>query len=149
MFRYNDNGKLISSMFPIEWLTLVTLTEQELNHCIGFNSNGQPLYNEAAIQREIDTEKEDRIKGINQAFDNECKNIGTIYKNKMFQFDDTSRARLLEVKDDSRVTFWRSVDNKNIPLTNAEKNELYEVLKFAYYTKFETKSEQIDAIWAE
>jgi len=165
MFRYNDNGKLISSMLPIEGLTLVTLTEQELNHCIGFDPNGQPLYDTVAIQREIDAEKEERITIINREFDNECKNIGVEFAgtfnilnseetivNPRFQYDDESQNRLLKFKDIEECGFWRSVntdktkDNKNVVMSNAQKNNLYNLLLLTWGNKFAAKSAQIDLI---
>jgi hypothetical protein len=68
------------------------------------------------------------------------------FEGNSFQYDDISRSRLLETKDDARVTFWRSVDNLNVIMTNLKKNELYELLKLTYYTKFAEKSAQIDLL---
>ena len=68
------------------------------------------------------------------------------FEGNKFQYDDTSRSRLAETKDDARVTFWRSVDNKNIPLTNAKKNSLHKILIETYFTEFAKKSQVIDGL---
>lgn len=83
---------------------------------------------------------------INSDFQTNCLEVGVAFEGNYFQYDDTSRARLLETKDDARVSFWRSVDNQNIPMTNEKKNELYELLKFTYYTRFAQKSLMIDSL---
>ena len=49
MYRYNDNGKLITSPIPLQGLTPVTMTDSEAKHCIGFDSDGNPIYSQAAI----------------------------------------------------------------------------------------------------
>ena len=146
MYRYNDNGKLITSAIPLQGLTQVNMTDEEAKHCIGFDSNGNPKYNQAAIDAEIQAAKQKQIDSINAEFERKCSKVGVLYEGNYFQYDDISRSRLLETKDDARVTFWRSVDNTNITMNNAKKNELYEVLKLTYYTKFAEKSVSIDAL---
>lgn len=146
MYRYNDNGKLITSPIPLQGLTLVTMTDAEAKHCIGFDSNGSPLYSQSAIDAEIQAEKQKQINAINTEFARQCSEVGVNFEGNDFQYDDTSRSRLLETKDDARVSFWRSVDNQNIPMTNEKKNELYELLKFTYYTRFAQKSLMIDSL---
>lgn len=146
VYRYNINGKLITAFSPIEGLTPLAMTDAEANHCIGFDDNGTPLYDNAAIQAEIDRAKEEQIRLINIEFDRQCKATGTLFDSHYFQYDDVSRSRLQEVKDDARVPYWRSVGNVNVPFTNAQKNELYEELKVTYYTKFAEKSALIDSL---
>ena len=115
------------------------------------NENFQ-IYDENTSSWVVDTvskdahEKQIQIGSINSNFYNECKNVGVSFEGNYFQYDDISRARLQETKDDSRVTFWRSVDNLNVLMDNAKKNELYELLKLTYYTKFAEKSALIDAL---
>ena len=144
VYRYNYNNKLITSSIPLEGLTPVIFTDEQAQHCIGFDVNGNPLYNQSAIDAEIKTVKKKRIDIINIDFERNCSEVGVAFEGNYFQYNDTSRARLLETKDDARVSFWRSVDNQNIPMTNEKKNELYELLKFTYYTRFAQKSVLID-----
>ena len=146
MYRYNDNGKLITSPKPIKELTPLSMTDLQAKHCIGFDSNGNPKYNQAAINAEILAAKQKQIDSINAEFDNKCSNIGVLFEGNYFQYDDISRARLLEVKDDVRVDKWRSVDNIFILMTNAKKNELYLTLIYEFYSKFQEKSQKIDAL---
>lgn len=146
MYRYNDNGKLITSPIPLQGLTSVTMTDVEARHCIGFDSNGDPLYSQSAIDAEIQAEKRKQIDVINAEFKKQCSEIGVALDWNSFQYDDISRSRLLETKDDARVTFWRSVDNVNVTMNNTKKNELYELLKLTYYTKFAEKSALIDTL---
>ncbi len=146
VYRYNINRKLVTAFSPIEELTPLAMTDAEANHCIGFDENGNPLYDQAAIQAEIDRAKEEQIRLINIEFDRQCKATGTLFNGHYFQYDDVSRSRLQEVKDDVRVTYWRSVNNVNVDLTNIQKNELYEIMKVTYYTKFAEKSALIDSL---
>ena len=146
MYRYNYNGKLITSPKPIKELTPLSMTDLQARHCIGFDSNGNPKYNQAAINAEILAAKQKQIDSINAEFDNKCSNIGVLFEGNYFQYDDISRARLLEVKDDVRVDKWRSVDNIFILMTNAKKNELYLTLIYEFYSKFQEKSQKIDAL---
>lgn len=146
VYRYNYNGKLITSSIPLQGLISVILTDEQAQHCIGFDANSNPLYNQSAIDAEIKTAKKKRIDAINSDFLNNCSEVGVEFEGNYFQYDDTSRARLSETKDDARVSFWRSVDNQNIPMTNEKKNELYELLKFTYYTRFAQKSVMIDSL---
>ena len=146
MYRYNSNGKLITSAIPIKGLTPITMTDTEAKHCIGFDASGNPIYSQAAIDAETQAVKQKQIDSINTEFSRQCSSVGVNFEGNSFQYDDISRSRLLETKDDARVGFWRSVDNVNVPLSNAKKNELYEVLKLTYYTKFAEKSAQIDSL---
>lgn len=146
MYRYNSNGKLITSSIPIKGLTPITMTDTEAKHCIGFDANGVPIYNQAAIDAEIQAAKQKQVNAINTEFTRQCSSVGVNFEGNSFQYDDISRSRLLETKDDARVTFWRSVDNKNIPLTNVKKNSLYKVLIDTYYTEFAKKSQVIDGL---
>lgn len=146
MYRYNSNGKLITSSIPIKGLTPITMTDTEAKHCIGFDANGVPIYNQAAIDAEIQAAKQKQVNAINTEFTRQCSSVGVNFEGNSFQYDDISRSRLLETKDDARVTFWRSVDNKNIPLSNVKKNSLYKVLIDTYYTEFAKKSQVIDGL---
>lgn len=117
--------------------------------------------NEELLQENIITNEqyyEFKKNEVNQNFYNECKNIGVEFtgifqntngnniSNPKFQYDDVSRSRLAEVKDDSRVNFWRSVNDEFIVLSNSQKNELFELMKLTYYTKFYEKSLLIDSL---
>ena len=146
MYRYNSNGKLITSAIPIKGLTPITMTDTEAKHCIGFDAIGNPIYSQAAIDAEIQAAKQKQVSAINTEFARQCSIVGVNFEGNSFQYDDISRSRLLETKDDARVGFWRSVDNVNVPLSNAKKNELYEILKLTYYPKFAEKSAQIDSL---
>lgn len=103
-------------------------------------------------------QKEIQSKAIKQKFEDDCRDIGVIFEgtfinidmayviNPSFQYDTESRNLLLEAKDDSRITYWRSVNNDNVGLDNAKKNELYELLKFTYFTKFAESRQEIDSL---
>lgn len=145
MYRYNINNKLITSAKPIQGEIPLTMTDAEAKYCIGFDK-GTPIYDEAARQRDVQAAKQKQIDAINLEFERQCSIVGATFEGNNFQFDDISRSRLLEVKDDSRVDFWRSVGNVNVPMTNTKKNSLYSALVLAFYTKFAEKSAQIDAL---
>lgn len=93
---------------------------------------------------------------IKTNFDNESVNVGVEYAgnftdtdnetviNPSFQYDTPSRNLLIEAKDDSRIPYWRSVGNQSILLSNTQKNELYELLKVTYFTKFAESRWMID-----
>ena len=88
------------------------------------------------------------IETIKKNFDLDSINIGVAYvgtftdtdnqtvTNPFFQYDTQSRNLLIEAKDDIRIPYWRCLENQNILLNNAQKNELYELLKVTYFTKF-------------
>lgn len=100
--------------------------------------------------------KEIQAKEVKRNFEYACINVGVIFEgnfinldmatviNPHFQYDTNSRNLLLEAKDDSRVTFWRSIDNENVILSNEKKNELYELLKVTYFMKFAESRQAID-----
>lgn len=105
--------------------------------------------------------KDIQTDSINATFDKNSKEIGVILDgsyvtydtkqavtNPFFQYDKDSQFMLSQAKDDSRIPFWRSVANQNVALTNAQMNTLYELLKFTWFTEFEKKSAQIDALGA-
>lgn len=105
----------------------------------------------------LEWQKEMQASSIKQNFENHCRNIGVIFEgsfldvnlqttiiNPSFQYDTKSRNLLLEAKDDERVYYWRSINNDNISLNNAQKNQLYELLKFTYFTKFAQSRQEID-----
>lgn len=67
-----------------------------------------------------------------------------LIENPYFQYDTYSRNLLLEAKDDERIPYWRSLENKSIILDNEKKNNLYELLKFTYFMKFAESRQAID-----
>lgn len=89
-----------------------------------------------------------QAEAIKKQFDIDSVNVGVALEgsftntdnetvqNPSFQYDTISRNLLIEAKDDARIPYWRSVNNKNILLTNEQKNTLYELLKVTYFTKF-------------
>ena len=95
---------------------------------------------------------------IKKNFELDCVNVGaeftgtftttenTTATNPHFQYDTISRNLLLEAKDDSRIPYWRSVENDNIVLSNVQKNELYEILKLTYFSKFAESRQAIDRL---
>lgn len=143
MYRYKKENKLITSSIPLQGLTLVTLSDEDVKYFVGFDTMGKPIIDKNKFA-EIEIQK--RVNEINAEFDRQCSKVGIDFEGNKFQYDDVSRSRLAETKDDARVTFWRSVDNKNIPLTNVKKNSLYKVLIDTYYTEFAKKSQVIDGL---
>lgn len=143
MHYYKKNNKLITSPIPLQGLTSVAITDEDVKYFVGFDTMGKPIIDKNKF---AEIEKLKRANEINAEFDRQCSKVGIDFEGNKFQYDDTSRSRLAETKDDARVTFWRSVDNKNIPLTNAKKNSLYKVLIDTYYTEFAKKSQVIDGL---
>jgi hypothetical protein len=143
MHYYKKNNKLITSPIPLQGLTSVAITDEDVKYFVGFDTTGKPIIDKNKF---AEIEKLKRVNEINSEFDRQCSKVGIDFEGNKFQYDDTSRSRLAETKDDARVTFWRSVDNKNIPLTNAKKNSLYKVLIDTYYTEFAKKSQVIDGL---
>lgn len=158
MYRYNSNGKLITSAIPIKGLTPITMTDTEAKHCIGFNASGNPIYSQAAIDAEIQAVKQKQVSAINAEFDKQCSSVGVLFEgvfsdldgneitNPFFQYDDLSQNRLLKFKDIEACNFWRSVDNDNIVLSNSQKNSLYLKLLITWAIKFAEKSQEIDSL---
>ncbi len=143
MHYYKKNNKLITSPIPLQGLTSVAITDEDVKYFVGFDTMGKPIIDKNKF---AEIEKLKRINEINAEFDRQCSKVGIDFEGNKFQYDDTSRSRLAETKDDARVTFWRSVDNKNISLTNVKKNSLYKVLIDTYYTEFAKKSQVIDGL---
>jgi len=143
MFRYKKGNQLVTSAIPLQGLTLVTLSDEDVKYFVGFDTMGKPIIDKNKF---AEIEKLKRVNEINTEFDRQCSKVGIDFEGNKFQYDDTSRSRLAETKDDARVTFWRSVDNKNIPLSNVKKNSLYKVLIDTYYTEFAKKSQVIDGL---
>lgn len=108
------------------------------------NKTHEELYLEGLITKDEYVKIQTQI--INSEFERQCSKVGVDFEGNKFQYDDTSRSRLLEVKDDARVGFWRNVDNENVYMDNIKKNSLYSTLVLAFYTKFAEKSQQIDTI---
>ena len=143
MYRYKKDNQLITSPVPLKGATSISLSDEDAKYFVGFDTMGKPIIDKNKF---AEIEKMKRVNEINSEFDRQCSKVGIDFEGNKFQYDDTSRSRLAETKDDARVTFWRSVDNKNIPLTNAKKNLLYNVLIETYYTKFAEKSMVIDGL---
>jgi len=143
MYRYKKENQLITSSVPLQGLTLVILSDEDAKYFVGFDTAGKPIIDKNKF---AEIEKLKRVNEINTEFDRQCSKVGIDFEGNKFQYDDTSRSRLAETKDDARVTFWRSVDNKNIPLSNIKKNSLYKVLIDTYYTEFAKKSQVIDGL---
>ena len=143
MHYYKKNNQLITSPIPLQGLASIAIADEDVKYFVGFDTMGKPIIDKNKF---AEIEKLKRINEINAEFDRQCSKVGIDFEGNKFQYDDTSRSRLAETKDDARVTFWRSVDNKNIPLTNAKKNSLYKVLIDTYYTEFAKKSQVIDGL---
>lgn len=98
------------------------------------------------------------IESIKANFDSDSINVGValtgsfltteneIVENPCFQYDTPSRNLLIEAKDDVRIPYWRSLENKSILLNNEKKNELYELLKLTYFMKFAESRQAIDRL---
>lgn len=143
MYRYKKENQLVTSAIPLQGLTLVILSDEDAKYFVGFDTTGKAVIDKNKF---AEIEKFKRVNEINSEFDRQCSKVGIDFEGNKFQYDDTSRSRLAETKDDARVTFWRSVDNKNIPLSNVKKNSLYKVLIDTYYTEFAKKSQVIDGL---
>lgn len=143
VWRYQPLDKWNTYLLSIGNLKLSPTQKLDANDVI-LNKTIDEMYSDNTISyqefKKLKTQK------INSDFQTNCLEVGVAFEGNYFQYDDTSRARLLETKDDARVSFWRSVDNQNIPMTNEKKNELYELLKFTYYTRFAQKSLMIDSL---
>ena len=156
MFYYNIDGKLQTSPIPIKGQTPVNLTAEQAKICVGFDSQGNPIYDSSILDRENELAKQKTISEIKTAFENACVKTGValngIYpmlsgvtiNNPKFQYDFDSINKLESVVSDARVGYWRSVDNKNIVLTNQDKQTLLELLKVTYFTKFAESRTAID-----
>jgi len=140
MFCYKLDNRLVISQAPIQGLIRLTLTEDEIKFFDGFDSKGIPIINrnKFAVQ-----EKEKQVQSINAEFDRQCSKVGIDFEGNKFQYDDVSRARLYEAKDDDRIVYWISSDNNKIPLSNAKKNLLYKLMIETFYTEFDKKSKLI------
>ena len=140
MFRYSSKGKLISSSVPIQGLMTISLTDEDVKFFVGFDANGNPIIDKNKF---AEIEKLKRVNEINTEFERQCSKVGVDFEGNKFQYDDTSRARLYEAKDDDRIIYWISSDNNKIPLSNAKKNLLYKLMIETFYTEFDKKSKLI------
>lgn len=143
MYKYKKGNQLIISSIPIQGLTLVTLADEDVKYFVGFDAAGKPIIDKNKF---AEIEKSKRVNEINTEFERQCSKVGIDFEGNKFQYDDTSRSRLAETKDDIRVRFWRSVDNVNVDMSNEKKNLLYKVLIETYYTKFYEKTQAIDGV---
>lgn len=64
----------------------------------------------------------------------------------IFQYDEISQNRLLKLKDITSVNFWRSLDNKNVGVTVAQKNELYMILLTEWGNDFKNRLTELEAL---
>lgn len=71
---------------------------------------------------------------------------GNNVSNPVFQYDETSQARLYKYKDISDVNYWRTLDNRNIILNNSEKNNLYLVLITEWANDFNNRLKELEAL---
>ena len=158
MYYYNNNGKLQTSSVPIKGQTAVILTAEEAKICTGFDSQGNPVFDNSILDRENELARLKAANEIKNAFDTACVKDGIalsgIYtmisgvtiNNPKFQYDKDSWQLLESVVDDARVGYWRSLNNQNIVLTNQDKHTLLDLLKVTYFTKFAESRDAIDAL---
>lgn len=165
IYRYNINNKLVTSFKPLENQIALSITDEEAKYCIGFDNDGNLIYDQEEIDKNNLKQKQEAISIINSNFDKECKEIGVEFTgafqdingeqiiNPRFQYDDESQNRLLKFKDISECSFWRSVhstdyskNNRNVVLTNVQKNTLYNLLLTTWGNKFLEKSLEIDSL---
>ena len=156
MYYYNNSGKLQTSPIPIKGKTAVPLTADQAKICIGFDSQGNPIFDNSILEKEQARAKEKAVYEIKTAFENACVKTGValngIYpmlsgvtiNNPKFQYDFDSINKLESVVSDARVGYWRSIENQNIVLTNQDKQTLLELLKVTYFTKFAESRTAID-----
>ena len=140
MYRYKKENQLITSSIPIHGLTLVTLSDEDVKYFVGFDTMGKPIIDKNKF---AEIEKLKRVNEINTEFDRQCSKVGIDFEGNKFQYDDISRSRLYEAKDDDRIVYWISSDNNKIPLSNAKKNLLYKLMIETFYTEFDKKSKLI------
>ena len=140
MFRYKKENQLISSSIPIQGLTPIILSDEDAKYFIGFDASGKPIIDKNKF---AEIEKLKRVNEINTEFERQCSKVGVDFEGNKFQYDDTSRSRLYEAKDDDRIIYWISSDNNKIPLSNAKKNLLYKLMIETFYTEFDKKSKLI------
>ena len=156
MYYYNNDGRLQTSSVPINGQTAVILTAEEAKICTGFDKTGNPVFDNSILEKEQDRAKDKVANEIKAAFESDCVKVGValagVYpmlsgvtvNNPKFQYDFDSVQKLESVVSDARVGYWRSVDNKNIVLTNQDKQTLLELLKVTYFTKFAESRAAID-----
>ena len=105
----------------------------------------------------LERQKQDEINKMNKKyFDKES--LGVVFNgsyptdndtdivNPVFQYDEISQARLLKYKDIAEVNYWRTLDNKNVYLTNAKKNALYTLLITEWAKDFDNRIKEIGAL---
>jgi len=140
MYYYKKENKLITSPIPIKGLTTINLSDEDVKYFVGFDTTGKPVID---INKFAEIEKKKQVNEINAEFDRQCSKVGIDFEGNKFQYDDISRSRLYEAKDDDRIVYWISSDNNKIPLTNAKKNLLYKLMIETFYTEFDKKSKLI------
>lgn len=158
MFYYNIDGKLQTSPIPIKGKTPVNLTADQAKICVGFDAQGNPIYDSSILDRENELAKQKAVNEIKTAFETACIKTGVVLSgiypmlsgvtinNPKFQYDKDSWQTLESVVSDARVGYWRSIENQNIVLTNQDKQTLLELLKVTYFTKFAESRAAIDAL---
>lgn len=140
MYRYKKDNQLITSSIPLQGLTLITLSDEDVKYFVGFDTTCKPIIDKNKF---VEIEKQKRVNEINAEFDRQCSKVGIDFEGNKFQYDDISRSRLYEAKDDDRIVYWISSDNNKIPLSNAKKNLLYKLMIETFYTEFDKKSKLI------
>ena len=156
MYYYNNNGKLQTSSVLIAGQAHVNLTADQAKICVGFDAQGNPIYDNSILEREQEQVKKKASDEIKTAFESDCVKVGVVLSgvypmvsgvtinNPKFQYDKDSWQLLESVVSDARVGYWRSIENQNIVLTNQDKQTLLELLKVTYFTKFAESRTAID-----
>ncbi|HNH10559.1 MAG TPA: hypothetical protein PK683_18800, partial [Leptospiraceae bacterium] len=70
MYYYNNSGKLQTSPIPIKGKTAVPLTADQAKICIGFDSQGNPIFDNSILEKEQARAKEKAVYEIKTAFEN-------------------------------------------------------------------------------
>jgi len=159
MYYYNNGGKLQTSAIPLKGKTPVQMTAEQVEICTGFDVNGIPIFDQSIIDRKNERIKEKQINDIKNSFEIGASDIGVEFNgvfytiedgtavfNPKFQYDFLSIQKLESVVSDARVSYWRTVDNKNLSMTLQNKMDLLELLKVTYFLKFKESRDAIDAL---
>jgi hypothetical protein len=135
------------------WETLGTydsITNSNRIFVIGFE-NGKAVFDVQALnERDFEFKKQE----VTQKYiDKENLGIeftgtfqtesGETIVNPRFQYDEISQNRLLKLKDYEDVYYWRSIDNKNVLLSVAQKNALYDTLIHEWATDFDNRIKEL------
>lgn len=161
MYRYNDNGRLVTSWAPLHQFgdAINFNSEEEARLCVGFDADGKPIIDNTILEKEKELARQRAADTIKNAFEIDASTIGVEFNgvfytiedgvavfNPRFQYDFLSIQKLESVVSDARVPYWRTVDNKNLALTLQNKMDLLELLKVTYFSKFKESRDAIDAL---